>query len=135
MVTIINGVKHYPMSWDYAEHKIETERIRLENKIYVLKNGFGEDDDDEGLVIVTGGISEKNLKDFKALPKDEQKRKICYLERVLARMNEVRDLADRYVTTDARGRLTAWMDGKTYAAVRKICAGYEIVNAFYCKNH
>lgn len=129
-VKIINGVKHYPMSWDYAEHKLETEQIRLENKINVLRDGFL-DVDDDGMIVVTGGITAKNLAEFKALPDDVQAKKLDYLERVLARMGEVRESADRHVTVDARGRLTAWMDGKTYSAVRKIIAGYEIVHAFY----
>ena len=127
-IKIINGVKHYPMSWDYAEHKLETEVLRLQNKIDVLERGTI---DPNETMIMTGGIGHKQLDAFNALPKPVRAKRINYLERVLDRMREVRDIADRYVTCDGRGRLTAWLDGKTFNAVKQICAGYELAHMMY----
>lgn len=127
MVKIIKGVKFYPISWDYAEHKIETERVRLMNRIDALE-GCNVDMSEEGqrwLYSVTGCTVEA-LRKFWASPADDQAKYLNYLGRVLKRMEEVQDLASARVEVTGYGKLTAWCDGKTYAAVKSICAGYEL---------
>ena len=109
---VMNGKKVYPFNWEKHEHKIETEELRIRNRIDALVIG------DEEL------LGKNVIEDFNAKPKEEQDKIFNYLERLADRIAEVREIASGNARIGKYGTLVTFVDGKTYNALQHITNMY-----------
>ena len=105
-------MKLYAFNREKHEHKIETEEIRLRNRIDALVMG-----DEEYL----GAAA---VHDFNSKSRADQERILTYLQRLADRIAEVRGKAEDNVRIGKYGTLVAFVDGVTYGALMKIVTNY-----------
>ena len=105
-------MKKYAFNWERHEHKIETEEIRLRNRVDALWMGDAE------------YLGADAVREFNALTDAEKDRVTDYLTRLADRIAEVREEALGCVRIGRNGTAVAFVDGKTYGALKSIVSNY-----------